>query len=160
MTRISIKNFNSYIILFFSIFLLSGCSVTYNVVGMYDNFNEVYNGTVVHNLSAGRGNITAVGEQSGKTCSGYSYVTYKPVFSLGGCSGQRGKAPLQCTDGTTIDIDWEATSCTTGFGVGKDSKGRRFRFAFGSKGEETAERLQILRQKAAVKPGLETSETR
>jgi hypothetical protein len=111
-------------------FLVSGCTVTYDVVGKFDDANEVFRGDVVSNLSAGTSVISATGQITGLKCDGGSYVTYVPPMGLG-CSGQRGKADLTCDDGRRIDADWQATSCTTGFGEGKDQYGNSFTFAFG-----------------------------
>ena len=125
------------------IFNFYGC-VSYNVVGKFENYDEVFIGTVDHNLLAGVGDITATGEKSGVTCTGLSTVTYIPAFSIG-CKGQRGEAPLQCSDGRTLTVDWIATSCTTGYGSGFDKDGIKFSFTFGHQKEEALAKLDKLR---------------
>ena len=109
---------------------LCSCSVKYKVVGSFDDYNEVFAGDVDANLLTGHGHIVAVGKNSKIKCEGESYVTYIPPLSLG-CAGQRGKAPMRCSDGRRLDVDWVATSCTTGNGEGRDPKGAIFSFVFG-----------------------------
>ena len=133
--------------------VLSGCSVKYKVVGGFDDYNEVFIGNVDHNLLAGTGHIEATGQQSKMKCTGDSYVTYIPPASLG-CAGQRGKAPMRCTDGRRLDVEWIATSCTTGHGEGKDQNGATFRFAFGLKEEEAQARLKELSAEVSSNPEL------
>lgn len=127
------------------VLIISSCA-KYKVVGKFNNFNEVFIGDIDHNLLAGRGAIEAVGQRSGIRCTGVSYVTYVPLHSaLGlGCSGQRGKAPMNCTDGRKLDVDWVATSCTTGEGRGVSSDGAQFTFAFGFDDDDAYERLDEL----------------
>jgi len=131
----------------------SGCSVKYKMVGSFDDYNEVFIGDVDHNLLAGTGHIVAVGQQSKMTCAGDSYVTYIPPASLG-CAGQRGKAPMRCSDGRRLDVEWIATSCTTGHGEGKDQNGATFRFAFGLKQTEAEARLKELAAEVSPNPEL------
>jgi S1-C subfamily serine protease len=117
---------------------LCGCFANYQVVGRFDHYDEVFIGTVRHNLMTGSGHIIARTKDSEITCEGDSYVTYIPP--LGTCSGQRGKAPLICTDGRRLDVDWIARSCTSGSGQGTDQNGATFRFLFGlSESEALAE---------------------
>ncbi len=128
----------------FGIFIfITGCSVKYKVVGAFDDYNEVFVGNVDHNLLAGTGHIKAVGQKTKISCTGDSYVTYIPPFSLG-CAGQRGKAPMRCSDGRRLDVEWVATSCTTGHGEGKDQNGATFRFFFGLDEAEAQSRLKEL----------------
>ena len=69
---------------------------------------------------------------------------YKPLFAIG-CAGQRGKAPLTCTDGRLLDLDWLATSCTTGEGIGRDQDGASFAFTFGLNEKDALIRLAELK---------------
>jgi len=125
--------------------IFSGCA-TYKVVGKFENYDEIFIGDIDHNLLAGKGAIEATAQKSGIKCTGVSYVTYVPLHSaLGfGCSGQRGKAPMNCSDGRTLDVDWVATSCTTGEGRGLSNDGAVFTFAFGFNDDEAHTRLDEL----------------
>jgi S1-C subfamily serine protease len=71
-----------------------------------------------------------------------------------GCAGQRGKAPMRCTDGRRLDVEWIATSCTTGHGEGQDQNGATFRFAFGLNEEEAEARLKELSEEVLSNPEL------
>ncbi len=110
--------------------LVAGCgTVTYKVVGQFNNRNEVFRGNVIHDLSSGTAELRVVGEVTGLVCEGDSYVTHVPGGF--GCAGQRGSAELTCDDGRFIDARWRAKSCTSGRGRGLDNHGNTFRFAFG-----------------------------
>jgi hypothetical protein len=109
---------------------LSGCSIKYKAVGKFEDNTEFFVGTVDHNLLRGKAKIDAIGTVTKIHCTGNSYVTHYPVLSLG-CSGQKGKAPMTCTDGRRLDIDWIADSCTSGQGSGQDQYGRNFSLKFG-----------------------------
>jgi S1-C subfamily serine protease len=124
--------------------MLSACAVKYPVVGSFNNYNEVFKGTVDTNLLTGGGYITVEGQVTKIRCSGRATVSYIPPISyiVPTCNGQRGRAFLTCDDGRKIDADWEATSCTTGFGSGADQKGNVFRFAFGMSENEAKSYIQ------------------
>jgi S1-C subfamily serine protease len=132
--------------------LIAACSVKYKVVGSFDNYNEVFIGEVDHNLLAGRGHIIAEGKNSKIRCEGDSFVTYIPP-SLG-CAGQRGKAPMICSDGRRLDVDWVATSCTQGHGLGKEPGGATFRFVFGFDESAAREQLTMLSKQVTNNPEL------
>ena len=117
----------------------SGC-VTYPVVGAFENSEEIFKGSVDHNLLKGAGDIHVEALKSGIHCKGTSRVTYYPRFSLG-CAGQRGDAPMRCDDGRFINLVWTADSCTSGTGNGSDDKGGRFNFVFGLSEEEAMDFL-------------------
>ena len=136
----------------FLILFLNGC-VSYNVVGKFDNYDEVFLGDVDHNLLIGVGDIKAKAEKSGIICEGQSSVTYIPPFSLG-CKGQRGIAPLLCSDGRTINVNWIATSCTTGYGTGNDQDNTTFSFTFGHPREEALKIISTLKKQVAGKQPL------
>ena len=133
-------------------FIISGCTVTYDVVGKFEDANEVFRGDIVHNLSAGTAQISATGQITGLKCEGGSYVTYMPPSM--GCAGQRGKADLTCDDGRQIEADWHASSCTTGSGKGKDQYENSFTFAFGLNKEEAEHYVQTTLPKVRNKPQL------
>jgi S1-C subfamily serine protease len=130
---------------------LFGCSVKYKAIGSFDDYNEVFVGTVDHNLLAGSAQIIAETKNSKIKCEGQSYVTYIPPFAMG-CAGQRGKAPLRCSDGRRVTIDWVAKSCTTGFGEGADQNGATFRLAFGLDDQAAQAELDRLSAEVAQKP--------
>jgi len=132
---------------------LAGCSVKYKAVGSFDDYNEVFVGDVDHNLLAGSAYIVAETKNSKIKCEGQSYVTHIPPLSLG-CAGQRGKAPLRCTDGRRLTIDWVAKSCTVGFGEGTDQNGVTFRLAFGLDEAAAKEELEKLSTQVAKNPDL------
>jgi len=107
----------------------TGC-VTYPVVGAFETSDEIFRGTVDHNLLLGAGDINVEAEKSGIQCKGTSRVTYIPPFSLG-CAGQKGEAPMRCDDGRFINVTWTADSCTSGTGNGSDDQEGKFNFVFG-----------------------------
>jgi S1-C subfamily serine protease len=132
---------------------LAGCSVQYKAVGSFDDYNEVFVGHVDHNVLTGSAFIAAETKNSRIRCEGQSYVTYIPPLSLG-CAGQRGEAPLRCTDGRVLTVEWVARSCTTGTGVGTDQNGATFRLAFGLNEEEASVELAKLSVQVGTHPGL------
>ena len=131
---------------------ISGCSIKYKALGSFDDFNETFIGDLDHNLLNGTAVITA-STKSGIKCDGNSYITYIPPMSLG-CAGQRGKAPMKCSDGRKLDIDWVAKSCTTGSGEGKDQNGNTFTLAFGADEATAKAELARLTEEVKVKPDL------
>jgi S1-C subfamily serine protease len=137
-------------------FLCSACSVKYPVVGKFDKYNEVFKGSVDSNLLAGTSFIQVHGEVSKIWCRGSSKVTYIPPISfiLPVCEGQRGTALLTCDDGRTVNAQWEATSCNSGFGSGTDQHGSTFKFAFGMTEEQAAKYTQTELVANAAKPEL------
>jgi len=116
--------------------LVTGCSIKYKAVGSFDDYNEAFIGHVNHNLLTGSARIVTEAINSDIKCEGYSYVTYMPPMSFG-CAGQRGEAPLVCSDGRRFKFEWVANSCTSGYGEGVDQNGATFHLAFGLD-EETA----------------------
>ncbi len=136
-----------------SLLFVGSCTVKYMAVGSFDDFDEIFVGTVDHNLATGTAHIVAVAKNSKITCEGDSMVTYIPPLSLG-CAGQRGRAPMRCSDGRRVVLEWIATSCTTGHGEGIDNHGATFHFVFGLD-QVTAEReLSELAKSVADKPDL------
>lgn len=147
------QNFTRIAMVLFAVLVLTGCSVKYKAVGSFDDYNEVFVGDVDHNLLAGSAYIVAETKNSKIRCEGQSYVTYIPPLSLG-CAGQRGEAPLRCTDGRNLTIQWVAKSCTTGVGEGTDQNGATFRLAFGLDEEKAKVELERLTTQAAKNPDL------
>lgn len=141
-------------------FALAGCA-QYKVVGAFDDYNEIFVGDVQHNLLVGHAHIVAKGEVTGLVCEGESHVT--SINFSPSCRGQRGEAELSCSDGRKVKGDWEAESCTTGYGLGEDDRGNTFVFAFGA--SEMAARHYVKREaKFAEKkpplPGYEPKQAR
>ncbi|KMP10309.1 hypothetical protein UZ36_08000 [Candidatus Nitromaritima sp. SCGC AAA799-C22] len=131
-------------ILIFSMFV-TGC-VSYPVVGAFENTDEIFRGTVDHNLLIGAGDINVEAERSGIQCKGTSRVTYVPPFSLS-CAGQRGEAPMRCDDGRFLTVVWTADSCTSGTGNGKDDQEGKFNFVFGLSEQEA---MEFINQRAQL----------
>lgn len=108
---------------------LSGCSVKYKAVGAFDDYNETFYGEVDHNLMGGATfKVETLNSKIG--CDGIAYPPDQKPTSLG-CGGQRGRGRVICTDGRRMQIEWFATSCSTGYGEGKDQNGATFQFVFG-----------------------------
>lgn len=120
--------FKKVLLLVFAVIFLPACSIKYKAVGVFPDTNETLHADIDHNLSAGVAKVTATGD--GFTCRGLSRVTYVPPFAFG-CTGQRGDIEMVCTDGRTIRVDWQADSCTSGFGSGRDQSGNRVVLAYG-----------------------------
>lgn len=144
----------------FCAILAAGCT-TYPVVGRFADHNEVFIGTVDHNLMNGTSFIQAK-TKSGVTCTGSSRVTYIPVasklataFAIPYCTGQRGDARLRCSNGRVVGADWEAETCTSGSGYGFDTDGNKFEFAFGMSEAEAKARFEKASAEVAEKPAAE-----
>lgn len=109
---------------------LTGCSIKYKGMGYFPDTQERFDADIDHNAVAGVARVTADNGQ-GVTCRGTSRITYIPPMQVFGCAGQKGKIDLVCSDGREINVDWQAESCTSGYGSGKDSDGNRIVMAFG-----------------------------
>ena len=98
--------------------LLSGC--TANIVGKFDNYNEIFSGTTDIDVMTGEGTVYVKSTPSNITCEGDRWITYIPMSSylLGTCKGQKGKIELSCNDGRTIQGDFVCESCTSVRGKG------------------------------------------
>ncbi len=79
-------------------------------------------------------------------------MTYIPSWV--GCAGQRGVATLSCDDNRAVQIQWEATSCTTGYGVGVDQTGAKFALAFGMPETEALDLVTRELKSSGEKPEL------
>jgi len=141
----------AFLILF--ILLLAGCAYRYPVVGAFDNYNEVFRGTVHHNAWNGTAYIEVKAENSDVMGRGNSRVTYiPPLFSWG--DKQRGEADLEFDDGRSVKAYWTAESLTTGFGSGHDQFGNTFKFAFGMSDQEADKYISKKSEEVARKPEL------
>lgn len=132
--------------------LVTGCSVRYKAVGMFDDYNEVFIGDVTGDPMTGTGYIIGEAKISKIKCEGRSRLTHKP--SSMGCAGQRGTALLQCTDGREVTVNYIFQECSKGYGDGKDQNGTMFRLVFGMNEEEAKLELAKLSHQAALKPDL------
>lgn len=159
----------TYWILFISVILLTcnACTVKYPVVGSFEEYNEVFKGNVVADLSKGTAYIEVEGKVSNVRCYGNAKVTYIPLISyfLPVCEGQSGIANLRCYDGRIFEATYTILSCGgTGYGSGFDQKGNRVTFTFGMAEAEAQEYIQKERKVASQKPELppiyEPKETR
>jgi len=135
------------------IFLLSGCTQTYKVVGTFNDFNEVVLGTVVADLSTGGGTFSIKGKNSDLSCDGYASPPHI-IPNLFSCTGQQGKGSAQCDDGRSVEFDWTAESCTWSHGTGKDSIGNNFYFTAGLDEKEANKYIKDQMIKVEDKPDL------
>lgn len=146
------RNYLNTLLLTISSLTLVGCIHTYPVVGAFDNHNEIFRGTVVHNSANGTAQIDVVAEKSGVRGSGQSWVTYVPPFSMGG--GQRGRADLAFADGRMVRADWTTITLTSGYGQGRDQFGNTFHFTYGMSEEEATTYVKALRVEKSDLPDL------
>jgi len=156
----NIFKMKKFIVILLSLTLI-GCTAQYQVVGKFDDFNEVFRGQISHNLMQGIGHIEVESSPSKRTCTGSSQVTFVPAsnyFIPYYCAGQKGTANLFCSITGEVLATWEATSCTSGFGTGFDKKGRRFAFTFGLNDEEANAKIASLTDDVKDKPKIEIYE--
>ena len=114
--------------LFVVVVMLQGCT-TYPALATFEQSNEVLDGAVHANLLAGGNDFQLTGNVTGLVCKGHSNVTHIPPF--GQCRDQRGDIFMTCDDVRTATGEWSATTCTSGYGAGKDNLGNKFVFTFG-----------------------------
>ena len=141
----------------FGIIALAACTVTYPVIGRFDDYKEVMVGTVDADLFAGASVIHARAQHSGFECGGTSRVLFIPASNYlipGYCKGQKGDANLNCSDGRHIRATWEALGCTRGKGSGYDQNGARFAFTFGMSEREAEQYIATAKVEVADKPEL------
>jgi len=100
-----------FILILFFVLITTGC--TANVVGKFDDYNEIFQGTIDLDLQ-GHGIIKVQTTPGGITCSGTGWVTFIPLSSylIGTCKGQKGLAKIECTDGRVINGEWTCEACT------------------------------------------------
>lgn len=131
-------------------FLLCGCGIKYKAMGVFPDSNETFTAEVDQNIVSGVAHVTAFNDD-GLRCTGTSRVTYYPSNAFS-CTGQRGDMELVCTDGRNVYVRWQAESCTSGFGSGKDSEGNRVVIAFGGDEASLKSRVGIGSSTTAKKP--------
>ena len=145
-----------FFLFFLSIVFLTNCSVKYKVVGKYEDFNEVFIGTVDSNLMTGTSTINVESNPSKRKCFGNSRVTYIPPISfiIPICAGQKGVATLQCSITGRVNAEFTAKTCKSGFGTGYDDKGRLFAFTFGLNEKDAEIEIDRLMSEVKDKPDL------
>lgn len=142
--------------------LLSGCAFKYPVVGRFDNYSEMFKGTVHHNAVTGTARIEGELVESHVKGQGFSSVTYVPPFSMGG--GQSGVAEINFDDGRSVHATWHTITLTTGFGTGADQHGHGFHFVFGMSENKAndylAQNVKTQQRKPSLPPVYNPAETR
>jgi len=131
--------------------VVSACA-TYPLVGQFDKHNEVFRGTVEHDLMGASGYIVVRGEVTKMTCRGPARITRPVPGTL--CTGHSGEAELSCDDGRRIRATFTAHTCTSGTGSGTDNVGNPFSFSYGMSEEEASRFVQEALTKAAQRPNL------
>lgn len=132
--------------------VITGCSVTYPAIGIYEEYNEVLYGQVKADLLVGGSTFNLQGKISGLNCDGYSTITYIPPF--GACAGQRGNVYAKCSGGRQLKGEWQALTCTKGFGEGIDNQGNKLSFTFGMTEDEAQEKIKEQLSFSSKKPNL------
>ncbi len=134
--------------------LLTGC--TANVVGKFDNYDEIFTGTLDIDVMSGQGIMKIKSTPNNITCKGTRWITYIPLTSylLGMCKGQKGEIELSCDDGRIIKGDWVCESCTRTSGEGKTNLNENITFytTMSSKGQD--KKLEEYRSSATKNPDL------
>jgi S1-C subfamily serine protease len=126
-------------------------NVTIPVIGMFDDYNEVFKGVIV-DTGYGNGIIEMKSYPSGLTCKGHSYPTQLPTGP--NCKGLEGRAHLICSDGRKVDAVWKATACGKGVSKGIDQKGNQLSFVYGMTESEAMGYINQLAKAVAHKPSL------
>ena len=147
----------SFFLLALLIPLLTGC--TANVVGKFDNYNEVFNGTIDLDMQ-GHGKIKVTSYPNNMTCTGNGWITFIPATSylFGTCRGQKGEAQLTCNDGRVIEGEWTCKSCTRIFGTAMSNKNETVTFFITPKKKQASKLLEEYKQDVSTKPFLYNKE--
>lgn len=132
---------------------LTGC--TASVVGKFDNYNEIFNGTIDLDMQ-GHGKINVTSYPNNLACNGKGWITYIPATSyiFGTCKGQKGEAILTCDDGRVIQGEWTCKSCTRIFGTAMSNKNEAISFFITPKKKQANELLDKYKQEVSDKPFL------
>ena len=144
------------LIIFFGL-ILTNCTVKYKVVGKYEEFNEVFIGTVNSDLMSGTAVIEVETVPSKMKCSGNSRINFIPASNYlipGYCKGQKGIATLMCSLTGRVEGTFTTKSCTKGYGTGFDKEGRMFAFTFGFSEEDAKIEIDRLMAEVKNKPDL------
>jgi hypothetical protein len=134
-----------------------GC-VTYPVVGSFDEYNEIFKGTVNESLLTGSSRINVEGVNSKTHGKGSSWVTYIPPTL--GPAGIKGEALLTFDDGRVVKAEYVCLSGSTGWGSGKDQGGNTFTFTFGMTEQEAQEYIEKMSKTVAYKPDLPSPQSK
>lgn len=102
----------------------------YPIVGRFGDSGDTVIGASVDNLIEGTYPLRARSRQSGVTCE-ISANAPPLSTSVGRCAGQQGLVQFSCDNGRTVDVTWQAESCSAGYGYALDAQGSRFDFSFG-----------------------------
>lgn len=128
-----------------------GC-VTYPVVGSFDDYNELFKGTITTNVINGASEINVEGINSKTRGKGSSWVTYIPPTL--GPTGIKGEAFLTFDDGRIVKSEFVCLSPTSGWGSGKDQSGNTFTYTFGMRNEEAEQFIEKTKKAIAARPSL------
>ena len=133
--------------------LLTGC--TANVIGKFDDFNEVFSGTIDLDMN-GHGIIKVKSTPNNIVCKGKGWLTFIPASSywLGTCKGQRGEAQLSCDDGRTINGEWVCEACTRIKGEGKSNLNESVTFYITPNKKKTDKKIEEYKTDSEGKPSL------
>ena len=123
--------------------VIQSTPITYPVIGAFDNLNEVFKGTVREEPGVGKNYVEMRGQVTGIKCSGYTYATEAPAYSVD-CKGWKGEANLTCDDGRIIKCLWEAISCGKGIAKGVDQNGNTLSFVYGMSDVEASSFIKKL----------------
>jgi hypothetical protein len=128
-----------------------GC-VTYPVVGSFDDYNELFKGTINTNVINGASEINVEGINSKTRGKGSSWVTYIPPTL--GPTGIKGEAFLTFDDGRVVKAEFVCLSPISGWGSGKDQSGNTFTYTFGMSNEEAEQFIEKTKKAVAARPSL------
>jgi len=133
--------------------LLTGC--TANVVGKFDDYNEIFTGTIDLDMQ-GHGIIKVKSTPSNITCKGKGWVTFIPMSSylIGTCKGQRGEAELTCDDGRKVSGDWICEACTRVKGEAKTNLNENVTFYITPSKKRLNKMTKEYKNDTAEKPNL------
>lgn len=118
---------NKIIIAVIAISMLTGCTISYMAAGKYKDNSDKFIGAVEANIWTGGGTVTLISKNTDTQCTGKAELTKGGVS----CTGQGGTVTMNCSDGRVLNGNWQATSCTNGYGAGTDNNGKLFEFIFG-----------------------------
>lgn len=106
--------------------LLVGCSYGYRASGQFAGNPEILAGSVQHSFAGGA--RFGLHGASGLACEGHAEPPTSPGRD-GACTGEGGSGTMRCNDGRRFAIAWEATSCRSFRGSGRDAAGNVMEFA-------------------------------
>ena len=134
-----------------------GC-VTYPVVGSFDEYNEIFKGTVTECVFTGSSEIKVECVNTKTRGKGSSWVTYIPPTL--GPAGIKGEALLTFDDGRVVKAEYVCLSPSSGWGSGKDQSGDTFTFTFGMTEKEAQEYIEKMGKTVANRPDLPSPQSK